>query len=48
MALAESLHSARLSKSHGSFAEEINLRVEQHGVGPLQPLPDDGPDRAHH
>jgi len=46
--MAGSLRSNPLPKSHGLFAEEIFLRVEQHGFRPLQPEPDDGPDREHH
>ncbi len=42
-AQAGSLRSNPLPKSHGASAEEILVRVEQHGFGPLQPEPDDGP-----
>ena len=45
--MAESLRSKSLPKSHGCCAEEILVKVDQHGVGPLQPEPDDGPEGAH-
>jgi len=45
--LAGSLRSHPLPKSHGSHAEEILVKVDQHGVRPLQPEPDDCPDREH-
>jgi hypothetical protein len=34
-----------LPKSHGLSAEEIFVKVEQHGFRPLQSEPDEGPDR---
>jgi len=30
-----------------STAEEILVKVDQHGFRPLQPEPDDGPDGVH-
>ena len=45
--MAGSLHSNPLQKSHGKPAEEIPRKVDQHGFRPLQPEPDDRPDREH-